>query len=143
MIEHDIQKSMVSETQTTQKSGAAEREERKAHISNNRNSEAITKRSDQEREAIRGFIAKEQLAIVYQNPFELSSLNGANGFQLNGIAASDLSGYSVSDAGDVNQDGYADVIIGAPGMLSVLEKRLYSARKIINKLFPTHVFYHH
>ena len=44
---------------------------------------------------------------------ELSSLDGNNGFVLNGIDANDLSGYSVSDAGDVNGDGLADVIIGA------------------------------
>ena len=43
---------------------------------------------------------------------ELSSLDGNNGFVLNGIDANDLSGYSVSDAGDVNGDGLADVIIG-------------------------------
>jgi hypothetical protein len=45
--------------------------------------------------------------------FELSSLNGTNGFQLNGITALGLCGYSVSDAGDVNNDGIDDVIISA------------------------------
>ncbi len=44
---------------------------------------------------------------------ELSSLDGSNGFTLNGIDAGDQSGYSVSGVGDVNGDGYADVIIGA------------------------------
>ncbi len=44
----------------------------------------------------------------------LSSLNGTNGFKLDGEASNDLSGYSVSTAGDVNGDGYADVLIGAP-----------------------------
>jgi hypothetical protein len=44
---------------------------------------------------------------------ELSSLNGANGFVLNGIDASDFSGSSVSGAGDVNGDGVDDLIIGA------------------------------
>ena len=43
----------------------------------------------------------------------LSSLNGGNGFVLPGVASSD-SGYSVSGAGDVNGDGVADLIIGAP-----------------------------
>ncbi|WP_373481198.1 integrin alpha [Geminocystis sp.] len=45
--------------------------------------------------------------------FELSSLNGTNGFILNGINPDDLSGRSVSSAGDVNGDGFDDLIIGA------------------------------
>ena len=45
----------------------------------------------------------------------LSSLNGTNGLVLNGIDASDRSGTSVSSAGDVNGDGYDDLIIGANG----------------------------
>ena len=44
---------------------------------------------------------------------DLSSLNGTNGFTLTGIAADDQSGFSVSSAGDVNGDGYDDLIIGA------------------------------
>jgi len=44
---------------------------------------------------------------------ELSALNGSNGFVLNGIDQSDQSGYSVSSAGDINGDGFDDVIIGA------------------------------
>ena len=42
----------------------------------------------------------------------LSSLNGANGFVLPGVAANDRSGNSVSGAGDINGDGVADLIIG-------------------------------
>ena len=45
--------------------------------------------------------------------FNLSTLDGTNGFILNGIDASDRSGWSVSSAGDVNGDGYDDLIIGA------------------------------
>ncbi len=44
---------------------------------------------------------------------DLSTLSGANGLVLNGIDASDQSGYSVSGAGDFNGDGIDDVIIGA------------------------------
>ncbi len=49
--------------------------------------------------------------------FNLSSLNGANGFKLDGENNNDGSGSSVSAAGDINGDGYADLIIGAPGYL--------------------------
>ncbi|MEH1927871.1 beta strand repeat-containing protein [Nostoc sp.] len=45
--------------------------------------------------------------------FNLSNLNGTNGFVINGINAGDYSGWSVSSAGDINGDGIADLIIGA------------------------------
>ncbi len=45
--------------------------------------------------------------------FNLSSLNGINGFAINGINKYDFSGFSVSSAGDINGDGFDDVIIGA------------------------------
>jgi hypothetical protein len=43
----------------------------------------------------------------------LSTLDGSNGFVINGINAGDLSGYSVSSAGDINGDGFDDLVIGA------------------------------
>ena len=46
---------------------------------------------------------------------DLSSLNGSNGFKLSGVAGADSTGFSVASAGDVNGDGFADLIIGAPG----------------------------
>ena len=44
---------------------------------------------------------------------DLSSLDGSNGFRLSGVAAGDRSGFSVASAGDVNGDGFADLIVGA------------------------------
>ncbi|MGQ4650372.1 integrin alpha [Lyngbya aestuarii] len=46
--------------------------------------------------------------------FDLSELDGKNGFVIQGINLADLSGYSVNTAGDFNGDGYDDVIVGAP-----------------------------
>src|SRR5262245_6790277 len=46
---------------------------------------------------------------------QLSSLSGSDGFQILGAAASNYSGISVSSAGDVNGDGFADLLVGAPG----------------------------
>ncbi len=53
-------------------------------------------------------------STVGANSFNLSDLDGINGFQLNGVAAGDLSGLAVSNAGDINGDGFDDVIVGAP-----------------------------
>jgi hypothetical protein len=46
---------------------------------------------------------------------ELSALAGSAGFRVNGNSTSDFSGVSVSGAGDVDGDGFADVVIGARG----------------------------
>ena len=43
----------------------------------------------------------------------LSALDGTNGFTVSGSDPDDESGASVSSAGDVNGDGYDDLIIGA------------------------------
>jgi len=43
---------------------------------------------------------------------DLSSLDGSNGFKLSGAAANNEVGRSVASAGDVNGDGFDDVIVG-------------------------------
>ena len=49
----------------------------------------------------------------------------ANGIKIIGASSNDRSGQSVSDAGDVNGDGFTDLIIGATG---VLPQSNYSSR---------------
>ncbi|MBC7987318.1 MAG: FG-GAP repeat protein [Sphingomonadaceae bacterium] len=44
---------------------------------------------------------------------DLATLNGTNGFRIDGIDANDVSGDSVSSAGDVNGDGFDDLVVGA------------------------------
>ena len=51
----------------------------------------------------------------FDSSLNLGNLNGRNGFKIFGIDDGDLTGYSVSSAGDINNDGAADIIIGASG----------------------------
>ncbi len=46
--------------------------------------------------------------------FAVAELNGQNGFVINGVDQNDLSGSTVSSAGDINGDGLDDLLIGAP-----------------------------
>ncbi len=43
----------------------------------------------------------------------LGSLNGQNGFKLDGENNNDNSGISISAVGDINDDGHDDLIVGA------------------------------
>ena len=47
--------------------------------------------------------------------FDLGDIDGTNGFQLADVLQGDNTGFSVSTAGDINDDGIADLIIGANG----------------------------
>jgi hypothetical protein len=46
----------------------------------------------------------------------VSSLDGTIGFKLNGVDDEDFAGATTAGAGDVNNDGKADILIGAPGV---------------------------
>ena len=45
--------------------------------------------------------------------FDVRTLNGSNGFKLTGERAYDFAGTSVASAGDINGDGFEDLIVGA------------------------------
>lgn len=52
-------------------------------------------------------------ATIQIDRLSLAQLDGQNGFKLNGADAGDLTGLSVSDVGDINNDGFDDLAVGA------------------------------
>jgi hypothetical protein len=52
--------------------------------------------------------------MTFPAVLDVSEVNGQNGFVLLGPAATARAGYDVAGAGDVNDDGIADIVIGAP-----------------------------
>src|SRR5262249_47021230 len=50
----------------------------------------------------------------------LSSLDGTNGFKIVGPQDTEM-GVSVASAGDINGDGFADIILGAPHLTSQID----------------------
>ena len=46
----------------------------------------------------------------------LSTLNGSNGFKINGITSSGRVGKELEGVGDINNDGYEDFLLGAPNL---------------------------
>ena len=65
-------------------------------------------------DAGRSYVVLGSLGLGSQGWFNVTALNGTNGFRIEGAAAYDFSGSWVSQAGDINQDGYDDLVIGAP-----------------------------
>ncbi len=45
---------------------------------------------------------------------QLTSLDGTNGFKLSGFTQGENAGLAVNSAGDINGDGFDDVLVGAP-----------------------------
>ncbi len=57
---------------------------------------------------------------VGQGPISLNNLDGSDGFCISGRDPDDFSGTTVSAAGDLNNDGYADIAVTAPGGLDIM-----------------------
>lgn len=69
--------------------------------------------------------------------FNLTNLDGNNGFSVSGVNPNEQQGTSVSEAGDINGDGYADFLIGTvTSEIYVLfgSKRLWPEKFDLTKL---------
>ncbi|MEO5353375.1 MAG: FG-GAP-like repeat-containing protein [Magnetococcus sp. XQGC-1] len=53
-------------------------------------------------------------SLGFGSSLSLASLDGSSGFRLDGVASGDRSGYALGPAGDVNGDGFADLIVSSP-----------------------------
>ena len=53
----------------------------------------------------------------YPAAIDLAALDGTNGYRLDGEGPLGAAGWAVHAAGDVNGDGFADVVIGAPAVV--------------------------
>ncbi|MEM9273392.1 MAG: hypothetical protein AAGA80_10590 [Cyanobacteria bacterium P01_F01_bin.143] len=70
---------------------------------------------DEQNNAGRTYIVYGGANVGSDGNLDLASLNRRTGLVVNAIAKGDSLGLAVSDLGDVNDDGIADVIIGSPG----------------------------
>ncbi|WP_025742657.1 integrin alpha, partial [Aquimarina pacifica] len=52
--------------------------------------------------------------VTFPSNFDLDGLNGTNGFKMNGVLLNSRLGSSASGIGDINDDGFGDIVVGAP-----------------------------
>ncbi|WP_445710218.1 T9SS type A sorting domain-containing protein [Flavobacterium sp.] len=52
-------------------------------------------------------------SVPYPSPFDLSTLDGSNGFTVDGVAYDERRGATITGPGDINGDGIDDLIIGS------------------------------
>ncbi len=87
---------------------------RAGDINNNGRNDLIIGAPSADESAGKSYVVFGGQGVGQFGSFNLSELNGTNGFAINGIDQDDFSGWSVSGAGDINGDGIDDLIIGAP-----------------------------
>ena len=71
----------------------------------------------------------------FVSPFNLTNLNGNNGFMVPGIASSGPLGNSVSTAGDINGDNITDLVLGAHMQTRITAQRM-SFLAVVGDLLP-------
>ena len=72
-------------------------------------------------------------ASGFEASLDLATLDGTNGFRLDGIDAGDTAARSVAGAGDVDGDGFDDLIIGAPSCRELYRRELRRVRRQLHR----------
>ena len=70
-------------------------------------------------------------SLVTVAGFNVTALNGSNGLNLFGWMANDMAGRYVDSVGDMNGDGLADIVIGAPGADSTATTNIGEGRAYV------------